>query len=238
MTIDEVKEKLIKLSDEYNNPEYFLNDPIIFPKYFADKLNSGDASLQDVEIAGILSSHLAWGRREMIVRDCNRMFDEMEWKPYNYVMTGRYREEEKSLHRTVKWSEFAKVCQNLKLYYENNTSLEMLEPEEIRHKIFKQSHSPKAANKKIHMFRRWMVRNDGIVDLGIWKNIDPAHLIIPLDVHVHRTALELGITQRRSADLTTAMEITVFLRKVFPTDPCKGDFALFAYTASKNQKIG
>ncbi|MFA5850710.1 MAG: DUF2400 domain-containing protein [Bacteroidales bacterium] len=238
MTIDDIRENLIKLSEEYNNPEYFLNDPIIFPKYFAEKLSSGDASLQDVEIAGILSSHLAWGRRDMIVRDCNRMFDEMKWNPFYYIMTGIYRDEEKSLHRTIKWSDFAIVCRNLKLYYDNNTSIEMLEPEDIRHIIFKQAHSLKAANKKIHMFRRWMVRNDGVVDLGIWKHIDPADLIIPLDVHVHRTALELGITQRRSADLTTAMEITRFLRKVFPADPCKGDFALFAYTASKNQKIG
>ena len=238
MTIDEIKRSLIKLSEEYNNPEYFLNDPIIFPKYFAEKLNSGEASLQDVEISGILSAHLAWGRRDMIVRDCNRMFEEMEWKPFDYVMRGRYRNEERSLHRTIKWSEFAKVCLNLKSYYDNNNSLEILEPEDIRQKIFKQSQSPKAANKKIHMFRRWMVRNDGVVDLGIWKNIDPANLIIPLDVHVHRTALELGITQRRSADLTTAIEITAFLRTVFPDDPCKGDFALFAYAATKNRKIG
>jgi len=238
MTFDEIKENLIKLSEEYNNTEYFLKDPVIFPKYFAEKLNTGEASLQDVEISGILSAHLAWGRREMIVRDCTRMFEEMMWRPFDYVMNASYRDEEKSLHRTIKWSEFAKVCRNLKMYYENNLSMETLEAEDIRHKIFAQPHSTKAANKKIHMFRRWMVRNDGIVDLGIWKNTDPAHLIIPLDVHVHRTAIELGITQRKSADLVTAMEITAFLRKVFPTDPCKGDFALFAYAASKNQKIG
>src|SRR3989339_2109165 len=153
MTIDEIKDNLIKLSEEYNNPEYFHNDPIIFPKFFAEKLSTGEASVQDVEIAGILSAHLAWGRRDMIVRDCTRMFDEMMWKPFDYVMTGRYRDEDKSLHRTIKWSEFAKVCQNLKYYYDNNTSLEILEPEDIRHNIFGQSHSPKAANKKIHMFR-------------------------------------------------------------------------------------
>lgn len=238
MTIDEIKENLIKFSEEYNNPDYFLNDPIIFPKHFAEKLNSCEASLQDVEISGILSAHLAWGRRDMIVRDCNRMLDVMEWKPLEYLLRGKYKDDETSLHRTIKWSEFAHICTNLNQFYQNNSSLENLEPGEIREIVFGKTTSPKAANKKIHMFRRWMVRNDGIVDLGVWKNIDPACLIIPLDVHVHRTALELGITQRRSADLTTAMEITDFLREVFPADPCKGDFALFAYAASKNQKIG
>ena len=76
-----------------------------------------------------------------------------------------------------------------------------------------------------------MVRNDGIVDLGIWKNISPSELIIPLDVHVHRSSLLLGITERKSADIKTAEEITEFLNQLFPGDPCKGDFALFAYAA-------
>ena len=82
------------------------------------------------------------------------------------------------------------------------------------------------------MLRRWMVRNDGIVDLGLWKNISPASLVIPLDVHVHRSALNMGITSRKGADITTALEINEFLHQAFPGDPCKGDFALFAYAAT------
>ena len=84
------------------------------------------------------------------------------------------------------------------------------------------------------MLRRWMVRRDGAVDLGLWKNISPAELIIPLDVHVHRNALELGITSRKSTDYKTAEEITEYLRQVFPSDPVLGDFALFAVTANKD----
>ena len=90
------------------------------------------------------------------------------------------------------------------------------------------------ANKKINMFRRWMVRNDGIIDLGIWKNTSPSSLIIPLDVHVHRVALELGLTTRKQADAKTALEITQALLKIFPEDPCLGDFALFAYGVSRD----
>ena len=39
------------------------------------------------------------------------------------------------------------------------------------------------------MMRRWFVRNDGKVDLGIWKDSDPDCLLIPLDVHVHDVRL-------------------------------------------------
>ena len=99
--------------------------------------------------------------------------------------------------------------------------------------IYGQKEDPKAANKKIWMMRRWMIRDDGRVDLGLWKNSDKRDLVIPLDVHVHRVALETGLTKRRQADLKTAVEITEGLKKIFPGDPCLGDFALFAYGAER-----
>jgi uncharacterized protein (TIGR02757 family) len=218
---------------KYNSPEYFKTDPIVFPKHFAGLMERGEACLQDVEIAAVIAAHLAWGRRDMIVRDCNRAFDEMCWKPYEYVLRGCYRDDDASLHRTVKWSEFARICGNLKRFYEENDSLEVLSQDEMRTRIYGQKSDPHAANKKINMLRRWMVRSDGIVDLGLWKHISPDELIIPLDVHVHRVALETGLTKRRQADLKTALEITEGLKKIFPGDPCLGDFALFAYGAER-----
>jgi len=238
MIINDIERLIFSLSNDYNNPKYFEKDPIIFPKYFSEKFSSNKATLQDVEICGLLTANLAWGRREMIVRDCKIMLDEMSWRPYEYIMKGIYKDDNKSLHRTIKWCDFARICSNLREYYSTNSSLETLSAAEIRRSILGQSYNPKAANKKVHMFLRWLVRNDGIVDLGVWKNIKPCDLVIPLDVHVHRNALEMGITTRKSADIITAMEITNFLKKVFPDDPCKGDFALFAYSAAKNQKIG
>ena len=188
-------------------------------------------TLKDVEIAGLIAAHLAWGRRDMIVRDCNRAFEEMQWRPLEYVMRGEYRCGQESLHRTIRWSEFAAICGRMKAFYAANESVEPLTPDQIRVQIYGQASNPKMANKKIHMFRRWMVRNDGIVDLGLWSHTSPADLIIPLDTHVHASALKLGITTRKSADITTALEITEFLKEAFPDDPCKGDFALFAYAA-------
>jgi len=79
------------------------------------------------------------------------------------------------------------------------------------------------------MMRRWMVRDDGKVDLGLWKHSDKRDLIIPLDVHVHRQATELGMITRKSKDFEAAKEITDAFRQIFPDDPAKGDFALFGY---------
>ena len=163
-----LKETLIGWAQEYNDPKYFQEDPIIFPTRLARKYEAGEASLADVEISALLAAHLAWGRRAMIVRDCGRMFDEMCWKPYDYVMNGEYRDENASLHRTIKWSEFAAICGRLRSLYEVRGSLEGLSDAEIRVNVFGQKEDRKAPNKKISMMRRWLVRDDGKVDLGVW----------------------------------------------------------------------
>ena len=224
-----IKETLIGWAHKYNDPKYFQEDPIAFPREFAGRHADGKASLADVEIAAVLSAHLAWGRRSMIVRDCGRMFDEMGWKPYEYVMCGDYRNEDTSLHRTVKWSEFAQICRRLQDIYSVRDTLEGLTDADFRVRIYGQKEDRKAPNKKISMMRRWMVRDDGKVDLGLWKNSDKKELILPLDVHVYAQAVELGLTERKQKDIVTAQEITDGFREIFPDDPCLGDFALFGY---------
>ena len=228
-----VKETLIGWAQEYNDPKYFTEDPIIFPKHFAGKFDAGEASLQDIEIAALLASHLAWGRRAMIVRDCGRMLDEMEWRPYDYVMNGEYRDENVSLHRTIKWSEFAVICERLKGIYSTRGSLEGLTDTQIRCQIFGQNEDRKAPNKKISMMRRWMVRDDGKVDLGVWKSSSKRDLILPLDVHVYTQASALGLTSRKQKDIVTAQEITEAFKEIWPDDPCLGDYALFGYGVTR-----
>lgn len=224
-----LKETLIGWAEEYNHPKYFQEDPIIFPTEFARRLHSGQASLPDVEISALLAAHLAWGRRAMIVRDCGRMFDEMQWRPYDYVINGEYRDEDVSLHRTIKWSEFAGICTRLREIYSVRESLEGLSDTELRCRVFGQKVDRKAPNKKISMMRRWMVRDDGKVDLGLWKNSRKTDLILPLDVHVYDQASALGLTGRKQKDIVTAREITDAFKVIWPEDPCKGDFALFGY---------
>ncbi len=235
-----VAEKLLAWAERYNNPRYFEEDPIAFPRRFCQMMTTVEPTLgfeggewrpclQDVEIAAVFAAHFAWGRRAMIVRDCSRLFDEMVWRPYDYVMAGDWRNDNTSIHRTVKWSEVAAICRRLRDFYSGQPSLEQLSADEMRVQIYGQKKDPKAANKKIWMLRRWMVRDDGRVDLGLWKNSDKRDLVIPLDVHVYRQASELGLTRRRSKDILTARDITDSFRELFPDDPAKGDFALFGY---------
>ena len=224
-----LKNTLIEWAHEYNDPKYFQEDPIIFPTRFAQMYRIGEASLADVEISAILASHLAWGRRSMIVRDCDRMFQEMGWKPYDYVMNGEYRDENISMHRTIKWSDFSGICGRLKAIYDMRDSIEGLTNTEIRCRIFGQKEDIKAPNKKISMMRRWLTRDDGKVDLGVWRESDKKTLILPLDVHVYDQATSLGLTSRRQKDIVTAHEITDAFREIWPEDPCLGDFALFGY---------
>ena len=224
-----LKDSLRQWADTYNNPVYFREDPIAFPREFASR----GAGLKDIEIAAVFAAHFAWGRRSMIVRDCNRLFDEMGWRPYDYVMKGCWRCDAASAHRTVRWCEVASICARLKEYYSGYDSLERLDAGQIRTGVYGQKEDPKAANKKINMMRRWMVRRDGKVDLGLWKDTDPATLVIPLDVHVYQEAEALGLTDRRQKDLRTAVQITDAFREIWPADPCLGDFALFGYGINK-----
>lgn len=220
-------------AEKYNDKQYFREDPIAFPEIFVQRMKAGGAVLQDVEVAAVFAAHFAWGRRAMIVRDCRRLLDEMDWKPYDYVMRGKWLDEDASIHRTVKWSDVAAICARLKEWYEGSRSLEGLSQGQIRTLVYGQKDDPKAANKKINMMRRWMVRRDGRVDFGLWGDTDPADLLIPLDIHVHRTATELGLSARKQSDIVTVLEITSVFRDIFPGDPCKGDFALFGYGVTR-----
>ena len=237
---NELKERLEEWAEKYNDPRYFQEDPVIFPKHFVSGSNPGEAGkgyrLADVEIAALIAAHLAWGRRSMIVRDCTRAMDEMSWKPYDYVMNGEYRDEDASLHRTVKWSEFAGICRRLKTVYSAADSIENLTNAQIRTLIYGRKEDPRVPDKKINMMRRWMVRDDGKVDFGVWKHSDKKSLLIPLDVHVYEMAAELGLTARKQKDIVTVREITDAFREIFPDDPCKGDFALFGYGLYRDRK--
>jgi len=81
------------------------------------------------------------------------------------------------------------------------------------------------ASKRLHLFLRWMVRNDA-VDPGLWKGIAPARLIVPVDVHMGRLCRILGLHDRRTISLATAVRITEAFAGIEPADPVKYDFAL------------
>jgi len=87
-----------------------------------------------------------------------------------------------------------------------------------------------SACKRLNLALRWLVRKDQ-VDLGLWKSIKPAALFIPLDIHVMRTARNLGLLERKANDKKAVIELTERLREFDANDPVKYDFALFGMGA-------
>ena len=83
-----------------------------------------------------------------------------------------------------------------------------------------------SACKRLNLYLRWMVRSDDGLDFGLWDFVSPSQLVIPLDTHVARICGLIGLTKRKSAGWSTALEITENLRKLDSSDPVKYDFAI------------
>ena len=79
--------------------------------------------------------------------------------------------------------------------------------------------------KRLNLFLRWMVRRDAL-DLGVWKRVSPAKLIVPLDTHVIRVGRCLRLTRYTSPGWRMARDITASLRRLDPHDPVKYDFSV------------
>jgi uncharacterized protein (TIGR02757 family) len=82
-----------------------------------------------------------------------------------------------------------------------------------------------SSSKRLFLFLRWMVRAADGVDLGMWA-VDPGLLLVPVDVHIHKLARNLGFTRRRAPSFRAAEDITRALSRFDPADPTKYDFSL------------
>lgn len=236
---EELKEQLKTWADKYNTIEFITNDPVQFPHR---KRNNPK---QDIEISGFITAYLSFGNRKQIIKTCNIVDNMMGISPYEYVVTKRWekdfdKENLSSFYRMISHKQMNTIFSKLYHIYNSFESMEECllaqyegSPFERICKAFE--FSDKSPQKKINMFLRWMIRQDGIVDLGIWEHFSPSDLIIPLDTHVCRMAYLLGITQNKSYSLSAAKCITQELKKIFPSDPCKGDFALFGYGVENKQ---
>lgn len=229
-----------------NSPAFIADDPVQFPRRFE--------RLQDIEIASLLAATIAWGNRKMICRNCDRMLALMGHDPYNYVMDGAYEElPDGNIHRTFFARNLRHFLRGLHRIYERHSSLNDFAAAEgvaaaelpawqlaaaINRQLAAANEGTAdsrclplnlqtTALKRLNMALRWLVRNDGIVDMGVWNALTPAQLYIPLDVHVGNTACELGLIDRRANDRRTAVELTEILRSRRPDDPVWFDYALF-----------
>ena len=246
---NEIKEILEKYHKKYNNIDFIKNDPVSIPHSFDKK--------QDIEISAFWTSVIAWGRREMIIKNAKRLFALMDNAPYDFVLNHEEKDRKKFLefkHRTFQPTDTLYFLEFLQWYYRQYDSLEYaftqhLSPadknvekalagfhelffslEVAPHRTRKHIPTPKRNStcKRLNMFLRWMVRHDNIgVDFGIWKDIQPAQLLIPVDVHVERVARTLGLLQRKQRDWKAVLELTENLKHFDPNDPVKYDYALF-----------
>lgn len=227
---------------QYNQPDFILDDPIQLPHRFTQK--------EDVEIIAFLVATIAWGNRKAIIKSGERLIELMGEQPYEFVLN--YEDYPLDfVHRTFNNVDLAFFIRSLQNIYQKYGGLEnafaLNEGEsgvkqriinfrtkflEIPHDTRSDKHISNPAKgssaKRINMFLRWMVRNDGRgVDFGIWKGISPSELYLPLDVHTGNISRKLGLLTRKQDDWKALDELMTHLRNFDENDPVKYDFSLF-----------
>ena len=246
----ELKLFLNKKVKQYNHPDFIAADPICIPHAFTKK--------QDIEIAGFFAAIFAWGNRTTIINKSRELMQLMHNAPHDFVLGHTKKDLQQLegfKHRTFNTTDLLYCIEFFKFHYSTNASLEtafskwmhkkdtsvenglngfynyFFSLPDVPERTRKHIASPlkNSSCKRLNMYLRWMVRNDNKgVDFGIWKNIAPSQLIIPLDVHVTRVAKQLNILQAKQANWQAAVELTEYLRNLDKQDPVKYDFALFS----------
>jgi uncharacterized protein (TIGR02757 family) len=243
----EIKEFLDEKYEQYNKPDFIETDPIRIPHLFSD--------YRDIEIAGFLTATIAWGNRNTIIKNGLRLMQLMDNTPYDFIKNSdesgnKYFRDFK--HRTFNNDDTVYFIKSLKNIYKKHGSIKSVfensykETGDLKNaiinfrRVFFEIPPPqhtlrhvsdvakRAAAKRINMFLRWMVRKDRSgVDFGIWDNIPPSALYIPLDVHTGSVSRKLGLLKRKQNDWVAVDELTSILRSFDRDDPVKYDFALF-----------
>lgn len=249
MVTEKLKEFLDLKATQYESPDFIKDDPVFIPHLFTKK--------QDIEIAGFFAATLAWGQRVTIIANCKKLMSWMDNAPHDFLLHHSEPERIRFMgfvHRTFNDTDLLYFIEFLSWFYKSHSSLEeafiqgMKEGDEntenaligFNRLFFSLPDSPprtikhiatpekKSACKRLNMYLRWMVRDSKKgVDFGIWKKIKPSQLVCPLDVHVQRVAIGLGILNRKQSDWQAALELTAALKQMDSEDPVKYDYALF-----------
>jgi len=230
----------------YNTPKFIEEDPISIPHLYS--------KAPDIEVAAFFSALLAWGGRKQIISSAKRLMQMMGESPHDFVMeagTKAFAHTNRFIHRTFCGADIQFLALSLRRIYQGHDSMqafflqhataESLQPAihafrveclRVKHQRRSEKHLADpfrgSAAKRMNLFLRWMVRNDGRgVDFGIWQHIPASSLSCPLDVHSGRVARKLGLLSRRYDDATAVVELDKSLRAMDEKDPVKYDFALF-----------
>lgn len=234
---------LERIYTRYTRADLISPDPLEFLARFS--------RLKDRELAALLAACFAYGNVKQILKNINGILAQMPHGPHAFITQTtpaqmrqifkgfRYRftgEEELCAFFGAMRKILKKYgsLENCFLHYYQPTDDTVLPglcgfARELRVEADLHTLVPdpdkKSALKRLNLFLRWMVRQDA-VDPGGWHKVSPAQLIVPLDVHMHRIARNLGLTKRNAADMTTALEISRAFKKCYPHDPIKYDFCL------------
>jgi uncharacterized protein (TIGR02757 family) len=253
----DLKELLDREAQRFNQPEFIDADPVQFPRRFS--------KLQDIEIVALLASTVAWGNRKMICNNIKKMLGLMDWSPVAYLLDKGYEElPDMNIHRTFFARDLRAFMRGLYPIYAKYGSLQEFARAqnigvsefpswslaEAMNQVLAEANAGRAevnlsrclpqnlkstALKRLNMALRWLVRNDGIVDMGVWDVIRPSQLFIPLDVHVGDVAREFGLLTRNANDRRSVEELTATLRRFNPEDPVLYDYALFSLGLPSNR---
>ena len=242
-----LNENLKRWAEQYETADFVKNDPVQIPHRYDSRVN--------IEISAFVTAWIAWGNRKQIIKKADFIDREIfHGAPYHYIVGTdtqgaapewkQYKGSTESFYRTFTFADFHDLCARLFHVYTNWESMEAaikysndINGEPSLQTLFSlfgsvnsiPDGSTSTACKRLCLFLRWMCRKGSPVDFGLWTVCEPRNLIIPLDTHVHKQAIRLGLTTRRTSDLRTAIEITDRFAEIFPDDPTKGDFALFGY---------
>jgi len=142
----------------------------------------------------------------------NKIYGQYDSLKYLFLLY--YFDNEKNLKSSIKF--FVDNIKNIIAHKRNmSVGINFMLPDPMKN----------SACKRMNLFLRWMVRKDNI-DFGLWHEITPDKLVIPVDTHVAKISRILGFTQKKIANWKMAEEITENLRKFNPSDPVKYDFAI------------
>ena len=247
-----IRSEIVLLLDEavssYNNSSFINDDPVSIPHEYQRK--------QDIEITALWTAILSWGNRTTILKKARELFNLMDNAPYDFISGHSDTDLERFKdfkHRTFLLDDTLCMVSFLRWYYSQFDSLEAAfvsdeKSDRVKHGLRKFNKlfisAPGFLNrtkkhvadpfknstcKRLNMFLRWMVRKDESgVDFGIWQELQPSDLMIPLDVHVNKSARKLGLLRRKQTDWRAVEELTENLRQFDPEDPVKYDYALFS----------
>lgn len=243
---DNLRRYLEELLEAHDPEQHLAEDPVAVVHRYEGRA--------DREVAGLVAASLAYGRVDKVIDAADRALAPLgpspaetlrrrrDWRDglenFKYRMTDHgaladlyaaisttlstegslenlYQTASTGDHRTTA-SEFVRRLRNRRLRDDLARGFRYLLPDP----------ADGSACKRLHLYFRWMGRDPGPIDPGIWTAISPQQLRMPLDTHTSRLCRYIGLTDRKSVDGKAVEDVTDSLRQLDPDDPIRYDFAL------------